>query len=109
MQTAAQSPARSNTPVVTVPGAQGSQTITIPTPRTARDIDALKARREELSNQLQSVDSRRSKLISQLKQTGDLTAIKGLEGRLGCSTRDSYSWRRIFSRLDNSLRARPPA
>ena len=82
MQTAAQSPARSNTPVVTVPGAQGSQTITIPTPRTARDIDALKARREELSNQLQSVDSRRSKLISQLKQTGDLTAIKGLEGRL---------------------------
>lgn len=82
MQTAAQAPARPTTPVVTVPGAQGSQTITIPMPRTTADIDALKARREELSNQLQSVDSRRSKLISQLKQTGDATATQGLEARL---------------------------
>jgi hypothetical protein len=56
--------------------------ITIPAPRTARDIEALKARRDELSNQLQSVDSRRSKLISQLKQTSDPTAIQGLEARL---------------------------
>ncbi|HEX9249773.1 MAG TPA: hypothetical protein VF856_09745, partial [Gemmatimonadaceae bacterium] len=63
-------------------GPPGSEAITIPTPRTARDIDALKARREELSNQLQSVDSRRSKLISQLKQTADPTAIQGLEARL---------------------------
>jgi hypothetical protein len=82
MQTAAQAPARPTTTVVTVPGAQGSQTITIPMPRTTADIDALKARREELSNQLQSVDSRRSKLISQLKQTGDATATQGLEARL---------------------------
>jgi hypothetical protein len=51
-------------------------------PRTARDIEALKARREELSNQLQSVDSRRSKLMSQLKQTTDPTAVKGLQDRL---------------------------
>jgi len=51
-------------------------------PRTARDIDALKARREELSNQLQSVDGRRSKVMSQLKQTSDPTAIKGLQDRL---------------------------
>src|SRR5712692_2172377 len=71
---------RTNDPVIA--GAQGFQPITIPAPRTARDIDALKARREELSNQLQSVDSRRSKLISQLKQTSDPTAIKGLEARL---------------------------
>jgi len=56
--------------------------ITIPAPRTARDIDALKARREELSNQLQSVDSRRSKLMSQLQKTRDPTAIQGLEARL---------------------------
>jgi hypothetical protein len=82
MQTAAQAPARPTTPVVTVPGAQGSQTITIPMPRTAADIDALNARREELSTQLKSVDTRRSKLISQLKQTGDATATQGLEARL---------------------------
>jgi hypothetical protein len=67
---------------MTISFGPGSDVITIPTPRTARDIDALKARREELSSQLQSVDSRRSKLISQLKQTSDPTAIKGLESRL---------------------------
>src|SRR6476619_2068139 len=60
----------------------GGENITFPFPRTNRDIAALKARREELSNQLNSVDSRRSKLISQLKQTGDPTAVKGLEARL---------------------------
>lgn len=63
-------------------GPSGSGPITIPLPRTARDIDALKARREELSNQLRSVDSRRSKLITQLKQTADATAMRGLEARL---------------------------
>jgi len=56
--------------------------LTIPAPRTARDIDALKARREELSNQLNSVDGRRSKLMSQLQKTRDPTAIQGLEARL---------------------------
>jgi hypothetical protein len=97
MQTSAQAPVRASAPVGVSPGAQGpattpqitvslgppgSEVITIPTPRTARDIDALKARRDELSNQLQSVDSRRSKLISELKRTGDPVAIKGLEARL---------------------------
>jgi hypothetical protein len=56
--------------------------MTIPMPRTSRDIDALNARREELSRQLISVDGRRSKLITQLKQTADPTAIKGLQDRL---------------------------
>jgi hypothetical protein len=97
MQTSAQAPVRASAPVGVGPLAQGpattpqttvslgppgSEVITIPTPRTARDIDALKARRDELSNQLQSVDSRRSKLISELKRTGDPVAIKGLEARL---------------------------
>jgi hypothetical protein len=82
MQTAVQVPARASDPVVVIQGAQGAQSISIPSPRTAADIDALRARREELSNQLQSVDSRRSKLISQLKQTGDPTATKGLQDRL---------------------------
>jgi len=98
MQTPPQAPARPAPPVgagpviqgvptptpspMTISFGPGSDVITIPTPRTARDIDALKARREELSSQLQSVDSRRSKLISQLKQTSDPTAIQGLEARL---------------------------
>jgi hypothetical protein len=97
MQTSVQPPARPGPPPgfgpqappfvygpsqITVTGTPGSQTITIPMPRTAADIEALKARREELSNQLQSVDSRRSKLINQMKQTSDATATKGLEARL---------------------------
>jgi len=49
---------------------------------TERDFEAIKARRSELSDQLMSVDSRRSKLIAQMKSTGDPVAIKGLEDRL---------------------------
>jgi hypothetical protein len=67
--------------VVRIPSASGPD-IAIAAPRTARDVEALKARREELSNQLQSVDSRRSKLMSQLNQAHDATAIRGLEARL---------------------------
>ena len=81
---AAPAPQAATTPpaVISVPGPAGAANINIPIPRTARDIEALKSRREELSNQLNSVDGRRSKLINQLKQTGDPTAIKGLEARL---------------------------
>ena len=108
MKTSAQAPARPSAPVVVVqgsgvgrgaqitipggpPGSEaitigagppGSDAITIPVPRTARDIEALKARRDELSNQLNSVDGRRSKLMSQLQKTRDPTAIQGLEARL---------------------------
>src|SRR5438552_11410905 len=77
-----QSASRPPSPVVGVPGAQGSQPITIPVPRTAREVEALKARREELADQLQSVDSRRSRLLSQLRQVRDPTATHGLEARL---------------------------
>ena len=70
-------------PVVVIEGAPGSGgPITISAPRTARDIDALQARRDELSRQLTSVDGRRSKLMSQLRSTGDPTAVKGLQDRL---------------------------
>src|SRR5438445_1001301 len=69
-------------PSVLIQGTPGTQPTSLPIPRTARDLDALNTRRNELSNQLQSVDSRRSKLLSQLRQTGDPTAIKGLEARL---------------------------
>ncbi len=83
MQTQApQAPTPPPRPVIVIPGAQGSEAITIPTPRTAADLDALRARREELSNQLQSVDGRRSRLITQLKNTGDPVVTQGLQERL---------------------------
>ena len=69
-------------PTIVVPGGPGSPDVVISQPRSARDIEALKARREELSNQLQSVDGRRSKLMSQLSKTRDETVIKGLQARL---------------------------
>ena len=58
-------------PVFVVQGGPGGGPMALQIPRTARDIEALKARREELSNQLRSVDTRRSKLLSELKQTGE--------------------------------------
>jgi hypothetical protein len=83
MQTAfPQAPTPPGKPVLVVRDAPGVGTFTIATPMSARELNALKAQREELSNQLQSVDGRRSKLLSQLRQTGDPTAVKGLEDRL---------------------------
>ena len=83
MQTQApQAPTPPPTPLIVVPGVHGAQPITIPTPRTAQDLAALRSRREELSSQLISVDSRRSKLITQLKNTGDPVVTKGLQERL---------------------------
>jgi len=77
-----QSPTPPASPTVIVTGPAGTQPITLAPPRTARDIDAIKARRDELSSQLNSVDSRRLKLLGQLRQTGDPAAVKGLEARL---------------------------
>ena len=79
-QSAPQAPTLPPKPVVVFQGAPGAGTITIP--MSGRDLAVLKARREELSNQLVSVDGRRSKLMSQLRQTEDPTATKGLQDRL---------------------------
>jgi hypothetical protein len=77
-----QAPSAPAKPTIVIRDAPGAGTITIPTPMTARELEVLKARRSELSDQLTSVDGRRSKLLSQLKQTADPTAVKGLEDRL---------------------------
>ena len=80
---APQAPTAPPSPVVFIDGAPGSGgLLTISAPRSARDIEALQAQRDELSRQLTSVDGRRSKLMSQLKSTGDATAVKGLQDRL---------------------------
>jgi len=80
---APQAPTPPPTPLVVIRGTPGSGApITISAPRTAREIDALQSQRDELSKQLTSVDGRRSKLMSQLRSTGDPTAVKGLQDRL---------------------------
>jgi hypothetical protein len=77
---APQAPTTPSRPMVVIEGAPGAGTINIP--MTSRDISVIKARREELSSQLRSVDSRRSRLLKELRQTDDATAVKGLQGRL---------------------------
>ena len=79
---APQAPAAPGHPVVVVRDAPGAGTFTIATPMTARELSVIRAQRKELSDQLESVDGRRSKLLTQLKRTSDLTAVKGLEDRL---------------------------
>lgn len=60
----------------------GTNLFTVTAPLTARDIDAIKARREELSNQLVSANGRRSRLVEQLNKTSNETARQGLEERI---------------------------
>lgn len=50
---------------------------------TAEDIIALRARRSELSNQLNSAAGRRSSLATELNRTADPAARAGLESRIG--------------------------
>jgi hypothetical protein len=79
---ASAAPPSTGRPAVVVRDASGAGAFTISTPMSAREFSVLKAQREELSDQLKSVDGRRSKLLTQLKRTEDPTAIKGLEDRL---------------------------
>lgn len=67
-------------PVIT--NVPGSDVYTVTSPLTARDVAAIKSRREELSDQLSSASSRRSRLVSQLNSTNNETARRGLEERI---------------------------
>lgn len=77
-----QAAAPSPRPSVIVTDGSGGPTFSISAPMSSREFAALKARRSELSNQLESVDERRSSLLRQLNQTHDEVAIKGLNDRL---------------------------
>lgn len=61
---------------------EGTNLYTVATPLSARDVEAIKARREELSDQLTSASSRRSRLVQQLNATSNETARRGLEERI---------------------------
>jgi hypothetical protein len=67
---------------VIIGGPDGITTIDLPTrPRTARDVAALRARRSELSNQLESATSRRNSLAGRLS-TAEGVNKAGLEQRI---------------------------
>ena len=66
---------------ITTVGGDGKE-ITIAVPRTIEEMQALVARRDQLSEQLIGVTSRRSELVQQLRTSPDGTARTGLENRL---------------------------
>lgn len=63
------------------PAAPGSATYVVGVPRTAQELQALRSRREELSNQLQSATSRRNQLANRLKTAEGADKV-GIEQRL---------------------------
>ena len=66
---------------ITITGPDGkTQTITIP--QTRAEVRVLRAQREELSDQLTSVSSRRQELAREILRTGDGQSRAGLEDRL---------------------------
>lgn len=75
-----QAPAPTPRPVIT--HQTGTDVYTVSVPMSAREIAAIKSRREELSDQLVSANKRRSRLMEQLNSTGNETARRGLEDRI---------------------------
>ena len=66
---------------ITTTGVDGKP-ITIAVPRTIDEMQQLFARRDQLSDQLQSVTGRRSELVTELRNSPDGAARIGLEDRL---------------------------
>ena len=62
-------------------GSPGTNTYTIPLPKTQQDIEALRERRSELSNQLESAAERRAAIADQIK-VSDGAVKSGLEQRM---------------------------
>lgn len=79
---AADAPAAPVAPVTfTTVGADGkTQTLTVP--RTAEEVQELRAHRDELSSQLSSVASRRSSLSEQVRSAPEGASRIGLEARI---------------------------
>ena len=84
MQTPAQTAPAAGLPQptsITTVGADGKpQTIAIP--KTQAEVDALVRRRNELSDQLNSVTNRRQQLVNQIRSAPDGVARTGLEDRV---------------------------
>lgn len=68
-------------PAPVIAGASGTNAYTITVPQTQQDLDALRERRSELSNQLESAASRRAEIVEEMK-TADGAVKAGLEQRM---------------------------
>lgn len=68
-------------PAPVIVGGTAPNTYTITVPQTQQDIDAIRERRSELSNQLESAAQRRAEIATELK-SADGSVRAGLEQRL---------------------------
>src|SRR5688572_33444438 len=68
-------------PAPVVAGDPGAFTYTLTLPKTQRDIEALRERRSELSNQLESAADRRAEIAEEIKATEGAVRA-GLEQRV---------------------------
>jgi len=75
-------PVVAGTPTVTFTGSDGTTQV-LQIPMTRQALRDLKAQRNELSNQLTNVASRRKRVSDELSRTADPAARVGLEQRLG--------------------------
>ncbi len=82
-QVATPNPPPPKAPVTIKTTGPRGEALTFTIPRTAAEMEELQTQREELSNQLTNVSSRRSSLASELEGTTDGAARTGLEERLG--------------------------
>jgi len=74
-------PAAPQPTAITTVGADGkAQTISLP--KTQAEVDALVRQREEISNQLISVNERRQELVQEIRSSPDGVARTGLEERV---------------------------
>lgn len=79
-QPAAPLPAQPTAPPA--PATATPVTVSTPRPMTSADVEALRARRSELSRQISSASERRSEAVRQLRNSPDGAARTGLEGRI---------------------------
>lgn len=68
-------------PTVVIRTQDGADAVVVPSPMTARDLEALRNRREGLSDQLLSVQGRRKAVAEELR-SADAAARPGLQDRL---------------------------
>jgi hypothetical protein len=98
-------------PIPAGSGPRAAQSVSIAVPQTQADVDALLARRSELSDQLSSANSRRNELSRQLRnarvgpdQTGIEARITQLDGRIISIEGDIQDIGRAVSAAPSGLR-----
>jgi hypothetical protein len=107
-QSAPNPTAAPKTPTFTLISPEGG-TQTLKPPANPEEMSALRARRDQLSNQLESVADRRSELAQELARTTPEAARPGLEARIALLDQRILQLERDLATTGAQLSAAPPA